>query len=403
MKYKHSFYNICSNKPNNHVIYNTLYNSLVRMNDEEYGAYCFNGCCDDKLKDELVKNGLWVNADIDERERFLAISNMLRNVKMHPFTITIATTMKCNACCPYCYESGVQQNNMSSATESKLMEFIKHIDAKDGLDLIWFGGEPLLNIELIDRITEFLSLRGTKYSSYIITNGSLINDELIDKMANLWKVIGTQITLDGVGDEYERRKNYISGKPYFKAILKNINKLCDNGIHVDIRINIDRANSEDCITLTEVLACYFSDVDNISFYPAFLSGSASPFSDEEKINIISKMLGVGADCKKLTINNKLYSTPKIRPCMICDPYNIAIDTEGFIYNCDHNLGHSDRSIGVLNDSIDVLRYENFCLDSACKDCVYLPKCFGGCTSDRLHNDRACLIDRYLIQAYIESL
>lgn len=403
MKYKHSFYNICANKPNNHIIYNTLYNSLVRMNDEEYDAYCFNCQCDDELKDELVKNGLWVNADIDERERYLAVSDILRNVKMHPFTVTIATTMKCNARCSYCYESGVWQNSMSGETERKLMEFIRNIDTNDGLDLIWFGGEPLLNTDLIDRLTDFLSSRGTKYSSYIITNGSLINDELIDKMVDWWQVIGIQITLDGVGEKYERRKNYISGQPYFKTILKSINKLCDKGIHVDIRINIDRDNSEDCITLAEVLACYFSDVDNISFYPAFLSGSVSPFSDEEKINIISQMLGVGADCKKLTINNKLYSTPKIRPCMICDPYNIAIDTEGFIYNCDHNLGHDDRSIGSIGDNLSELRYNSFELDDECRNCVYLPKCFGGCTSDRSHNDRACLIDRYLIQAYIESL
>ncbi len=67
---------------------------------------------------------------------------------------TIVLTSKCNARCIYCYEEGVLQSNMSMETAEKTAEVL--CTSKSPVGITWFGGEPLLKTELIQRITEIL-------------------------------------------------------------------------------------------------------------------------------------------------------------------------------------------------------------------------------------------------------
>ena len=60
-----------------------------------------------------------------------------------------------------------------------LIEFIISHDLTNGVNFNWFGGEPLLRPNIIDRITDAMNERGIKYGSYIISNGSLLDAEII--------------------------------------------------------------------------------------------------------------------------------------------------------------------------------------------------------------------------------
>lgn len=403
MKYKQSFYNIHSRNPEGHIVYNTLYNSLVRLTDSEYAALCFQTCADKELEEEFIANGLWVGENIDETDRYINLSKLFRNISMNSRSITIATTMKCNARCKYCYEQGIEPKDISAETEAGLLSYINSLPPEKNIDLTWIGGEPLLNTGVIDNISSALKTSGRNFRAYIITNGSLITSEIIHKMKNEWNIAELQITLDGVGDEYEKRKNYCSQIPYFKKILRHITELSRNGIYVHIRMNIDRDNAENIVTLAAILKLYYCDCDNVFFYPAFLSGSDCALSDREKVDLIGQMLADGVPAKKLTINSRLHSKPKIRPCMICDPYSMAVDTNGCTYNCDRDMGQPEKSAGNISGLPGNTVAGEFHLDNMCVQCKFLPKCFGGCTSDREQGECFCFIDKYLIQAYIETL
>ena len=39
----------------------------------------------------------------------------------------------------------------------------------------------------------------------------------------------------------------------------------------------------------------------------------------------------------------------------------------------------------------------------CNNCVFLPKCYGGCMSNYLEGDDPCMIEKYLIKAYLDIL
>lgn len=401
--YKHSFYNIHFDNPKRHIIYNTLYNTLVRLNDDEYSEFNFKGSSCEALKESFVSNGLWIEEGLDERAHYLKLAELVKKVQLHSYSITIATTMECNARCPYCYEIGADHSPMANDVKSELLSFLDNLDLKNGVNITWIGGEPLLNTQLIDEVSGYLTGLDIPFTAYIITNGSLITDEIVEKMKTKWKVSGIQVTLDGIGKVYEERKKYTSKKEYFKEILHNIVKTGKQGINVDIRINIDRENRDNCVTLVEILGDYYADINNVYYYPAFIAGTDNPLTDDEKVDLISEMFEAGACANKFTVNNKLHSSPGVSPCMICDAYNIAIDTKGYVYKCDHFLGRPKNAVGKIDERKKVFKTMELCLSDECNNCKFLPKCFGGCTSDRNGGDRACFISRYLITAYLKNL
>lgn len=49
------------------------------------------------------------------------------------------------------------------------------------IDITWFGGEPLLKTDLIERITNQLKANHKDFQAEIITNGSLLTDDILAK------------------------------------------------------------------------------------------------------------------------------------------------------------------------------------------------------------------------------
>lgn len=155
------------------------------------------------------------------------------------FHVTILTTSDCNARCYYCYEKGIKKQPMTLETAQQVYNYI--ITNRNGKNvcLHWFGGEPLYNAEIIDYICERLKEDGIKYTSYMITNGFLIGENK-SKIRGLWNLKRLQITIDAIGDEYNKIKNYIyKGVDAFETVINNIEWLLNNDICVAVRINYD--------------------------------------------------------------------------------------------------------------------------------------------------------------------
>ncbi len=405
-KYKCSAFNYCSEKSKSYIIYNTLYNTLVRLKANEYLQYIGENECNEKLLNELVQNGLWVETDIDEKKRYLSCARAYNLYIDRPINITITPTMKCNARCAYCYEKGIHQTDMIKNAEDKLVRFIKESGNKNEIHINWFGGEPLLNTKFIDSFSEKLIEEGIKYSSYIITNGSKINDEILNKKLELWNVHEMQITLDGTKNQYEKRKNYINEhEGEFYTILNNIRLLAEKNIYIHIRLNIERDNKQDILKLLKEIDLIFGKYENVVFYPAFITGSENPLDEDEKVEYIKDMMNIVSNVKKLTAGTKFYSYPRIHSCMYNDPKSFSIDVNGNIYRCEHLLGKSQESMGNLDSGFikDDQRGKENLLRKECEDCVFLPKCLGGCEANFNDGDIPCMIEKYIIKAYVALL
>ena len=132
--------------------------------------------------------------------------------------ITFAVTDRCNLRCTYCYESHDAHkygNIMTKETGKEAVDLILdrgrmngYIDERfsEGVILEFIGGEPLLEIELVDYLTDYFKMRAfeldhpwaTNYKISISTNGTLYFGKKVQRYLQKNKSqLSLNITVDG--------------------------------------------------------------------------------------------------------------------------------------------------------------------------------------------------------------
>ena len=406
MRYKKSEFNYIQRNGDYYLIYNTLYNSLARLCEDEFNRYNKLADSEDEFSNLMAENGFWVDSLVDEKSKYLAFAEAYTLYAPRPLSITVTTTLKCNARCSYCYEKGVRHTDIKEGSEDKIIDFIRKHNKTNEIYLTWFGGEPLMNTPFMDSLCNHLIEEKIFFSSYIITNGSLLNKEIFETKFRFWNIKGMQVTLDGTKEVYETIKNYRrSGEGEFYSILNNIRIAAENGVFVSVRLNIVRENRDSILELLKELDHVFYRYDNIAFYPAFVTGEKEILSEEERVNFIRAMLLNMKNINKLTASTKFYSLPRMHACNNGNPYSFSIDVDGNIYSCEHYVGKEHHRIGDLEKGLltDDSRGIDVVFREECRNCVFLPKCFGGCNANYVEGDIPCMIEKYFIQAYLQIL
>jgi len=264
----------------------------------------------------------------------------------------------------------------------------------------------LLNTEFMDILSSRLKQDNIPFVSYLVTNGSLLTYKIIDDNFKQWNVNEMQVTIDGTEDNYEKIKNYNDNKSHhYEHILSMLKYAAQNSVNVNIRLNFSKSNANNLYELLEELEARFSKYDFISIYPAFLTGIDNYIPEEDRIDVIKKLLKILKNPSKISFHNKFYSVPKISPCHRFSDKAFAIDVNGDIYACEHNVGRKENAIGNIVTGLhqEDTRINMPPLRQECKECQYLPKCCGGCDSNYQNGDIACMIEKYMIQGYLEFL
>ena len=74
-------------------------------------------------------------------------------------------------------------------------------------DLTFYGGEPLLSVDLIVSMSERLQVacaaQGTEYSFNLVTNGTLLTRKIVERLLPLG-LTGAKVTLDGPRENHDR-------------------------------------------------------------------------------------------------------------------------------------------------------------------------------------------------------
>ncbi|MGE3508927.1 MAG: radical SAM protein, partial [Vicinamibacterales bacterium] len=201
----------------------------------------------------LEENGFIVpdrHAERAERDRFF-VTTKASTEELH---ITVLTTLQCNFACDYCYQGDRGDHNkfaekMSIETAHRVADWIeRELDTvrPKKLHIMFFGGEPLLNLPVMYLIAERMAAttraRGLKQSISIVTNGLLLSEEIVDRM-NAYGLLGVKITLDGDRDTHNRMRPLRGGQGTFDRIIANIRKVAHK-TRVGIGGNYDESTFE---------------------------------------------------------------------------------------------------------------------------------------------------------------
>lgn len=137
--------------------------------------------------------------------------------------LTIWVASGCNLDCGYCYEGNNKNNRMLSITTAdKILEYIKNnTEPKEHIDIIFHGGEPLLNFEIIKYIVEKLKKFREKLSFSLTTNGTIMNQEISNFLVQNFNH-GISISIDGPPNVHNRNRIFLNGQGSFEVVMHNI-------------------------------------------------------------------------------------------------------------------------------------------------------------------------------------
>lgn len=123
----------------------------------------------------LVNNG--IISDSNE-ETIMAQKKLFDYIYDSNLELVIMPTMQCNFRCAYCYEN-FQMKPIDDAGVTSIIKYLhRTLSRYSGLAIDWFGGEPLLALDQMEKITEqalkCCSQLKIPYHSSITTNGYLL-------------------------------------------------------------------------------------------------------------------------------------------------------------------------------------------------------------------------------------
>lgn len=345
----------------------------------------------------------------------------------------IMPTYQCNLRCPYCFQDFMRTDpefqhllrTMDRAMADRMLRGMSRIDAAHGItgpvdfprDVTFFGGEPLLaqSRPIIEYLLEKLLQRGeTRITA--ITNATEL--EAYRDLLGPGKIATLQVTIDGPPEEHDRRRIYEDGSGSFERIAANVTMALELGVHVNVRLNVDRQNIHDLPVLAdEFQARGWLQHDHFYCYVAAIHAANDATLPETTYNSWQlqrameslaeqhpRIARIGMTDDSLTnqargiFNESSDMAPAFRTAFCgANTTMYVIDAFGDIYACWERTGDPALRMGHITEYGDVLmkrsvvemwRQRNNVSNAVCRKCRYATSCGGGCQilAESAHGD-----------------
>lgn len=416
-KYKLGGYNICLDVHSGavHVLDDTAYDildilekteTMEKQPDEQLFA-CLEGKYDrEEIADtyealyELYENGLLFSPD--DYEQF---ADMMTKAPVKSMCINISHD--CNLRCEYCFAAkgdfGQGRCLMPLETAKKAIDFIiANSGTRRNLEVDFFGGEPLMNFDVVKQTVEYARSIEKKYNKHfrftITTNGLLLDDDKIEYINR--EMNNAVLSLDGRKEVNDRLRVTPNGKGCYDVIVPKYQKLVDGRGDKDyyIRGTFTKYN----LDFTEDVL-HFRDLgfDQLSIEPVVSDPKLDysikyedlprVFEEYERlaqtiINSRKKGDYYNFFHFMIDLNQGPCAIKRLRGCGCGNEY-VAVTPQGDIYPCHQFVGNEDYKMGNLHDgTFNTDMKEDFAKANVyskenCKDCWAKFYCSGGCNAN----------------------
>lgn len=147
-----------------------------------------------------------------------------------PTSASLLLTEDCNLACTYCFEKH-NKNKMSNKVAEKSIDWLSDNAIKsqlDGFSVLLFGGEPLLNIDTIERTLEYgvqiAARKRLNFTASMVTNATVMNDRIYSVLEKYRDKVNLniQLSVDGIPEVQDRYRITKAGNGSFDMVKKNI-------------------------------------------------------------------------------------------------------------------------------------------------------------------------------------
>jgi len=358
----------------------------------------------------LLANGFLVAEGTDETEMVRQHYQRGRRDRSSGFSANVLLTMACNLACQYCFQGKIQMEAqprmMAPDTEEAVVEYLKRSASNTRmLRVSWFGGEPLLGLRQIKRMSpslvEFCDKSGIAYEGLITTNGVLLDREAVDVLVQA-HVSQAQVSVDVPAE----LKNDKQDRGTQEQVLNNLVYAAER-IPSQLRVNLTHDDESEWEALFDGLVRRGLDKTLRSVFIAHVyqpegarcDGVGSPDAPEAYVAVLKRQYERAQELG-LPMTWMVASSCS-SGCAATSENSVSIDPDGLLYKCPDDAGRADRAYGsVFLDSITSsenwfrwLNYDWFQYED-CRSCTMLPQCAGGCPHQRIfqpkrNNDMYC--------------
>ena len=316
----------------------------------------------------------------------------------------------CNLNCSYCFASQGKYHGeralMSFEVGKRALDFlIENSGRRTNLEVDFFGGEPLMNWEVVKQLVEYARTQEEphhkKFRFTLTTNGMLIDDDVID-FANR-EMSNVVLSLDGRKEIHDALRVDYAGKGSYERIVPKFQKLVKarGGKNYYMRGTFTHANPDFTKDLFHMADLGFTE---LSMEPVVCAPGDSAALTPEDIEIVKQqyellavdMLRREKEGKPITFYHYMLDLTggpciykRISGCGSGTEY-MAVTPWGDLYPCHQFVGEEKYKLGNIWDGVTntALREEfrscNAYARPDCKDCWAKLYCSGGCAANAYH-------------------
>lgn len=402
-KLKSSKYNIIHKNENDEIlIVNGLYDTCIKF-DRELSKEITNILNQPEIElnnkiektsrdllDFLCKQNILVNINCEEDQMVdFEYNKMAYGDKT--LRLTIIPTDACNFKCVYCYE---EENNhyMSEKSSDCIIKFLQqNLKNFGSLRIAWFGGEPLLAINLIipflKKVKKIANFYKVPFVSEMTTNGYFLTQSLFEELFECG-VVSYQITMDGFKNIHNAMRPMKCGGDSYTVIYENLLNIKNNTSKravILIRVNFNFDYKKETVEFIKHIQDVFLDdkrfllnVQGIRDWGGnrITSLNITPFPNYDEIfeNLISINIdptGGIADFKQVR-----------DICSAAKTNYYFINWDLSVHKCSLALNHGGEPLGYLSEQgrmiIDKRKEMNWTkrnnISKSCYDCQLYPFC-----------------------------
>lgn len=318
--------------------------------------------------------------------------------------IDLHVTNDCNFRCKYCYGlSGEGYVNrpvyMTKDVADRVVDYVRrHGTKRLPVTIIFFGGEPLLNLPIMRHFVDrFADLEHPRVQYSITTNASLIDDDALALFIET--NMRVMVSLDGPSNIHDRCRVFKHGRGTYASVSSGVERLIRSGkIHVTTRATVSKYNQGivDLVVHAGALGAHQIAVSYMSAADQVVAPEDIASAKTRYLELVDYLLG---ECSQRRLRMPLpfsrilddlfFMEDRPYPCS-AGRNHLAIGPDGLIYPCHRYMDNKAFCLGSVSDAVDTEIAEKFWrnradLKPSCRDCWARKMCRGGCPNDQVYD------------------
>lgn len=314
----------------------------------------------------------------------------------------------CNLRCEYCFGDGGtfgggRQRMEADVARSAIDFLIENSGSRKNLEIDFFGGEPLLNFEVVKDAVSYARKRekesGKLFKFTLTTNALLLSDEVTGFLNR--EMDNVVISLDGRKSVHDEMRKTLGGRGSYDIAMENAKRFRrlrgDKSYYVRGTFTAKNLDfSKDVLHLSD------EGFDQISVEPVVTSGGKLEIKREHLPQIFNEYRILAKEYIKRRKTGKWFNffhfmvdldggpclKKRLTGCGAGCEY-LAVAPSGEIYPCHQFVGRKDYLMGdVFSRSVSqgirqIFASSSLLTKKSCKGCFAKYFCSGGCAANNI--------------------